>query len=107
LINIKKIVDDHLAFMFGIQFSTGPFKEYSSYRSIQGVFQLQVHSRNIPAPGPFKEYSSYRSIQGVFQLQVHSRSIPAPGPLDLELEYSLNGPEAGILLEWTWSWNTP
>jgi hypothetical protein len=77
LINIKKIVDDHLAFMFGIKFSTGPFKEYSSYRSIQGVFKLQVHSRSIPATGPCKEYSSSRSIQGVFKLQVHSRNIPA------------------------------
>ena len=28
---------------------------------------LQVHSRSIPATGPFKEYSSSRSIQGIFQ----------------------------------------
>jgi hypothetical protein len=26
--------------------------------------------------------------------------------MDLKLEYSLNGPGAGILLEWTCSWNT-
>ena len=79
--------------MFGIKFSTGPFKEYSSYRSIQGVFKLQVHSRSIPATGPFKEYLSYRSIQGVFQLQVHSRSIPAPGPFK---EYSSSRSIQGI-----------